>query len=276
MSNWRDDWPLRPEFSWMDWVRIVLRGIAMGGLIFGGLAVLLLVRVIEAPLYRAHRPWTPFITQFVCKGVFRILRFPLTVKGRPMEHDGAMVSNHCSWLDIFALNACARIYFVAKAEVSTWPGIGWLARGTGTVFIARKGSEAKKQQALFEDRLRSGHRLVFFPEGTSTDCLRMLPFKTTLFEAFFTHGLEKTMHIQPVSLTYHAPQGEDPRFYGWYSEMDFASHLLLVLARKYQGRVEIEFHTEVPVDAFSGRKALAGYCEQVVRAGLPPTTLASH
>ncbi|WP_367998774.1 lysophospholipid acyltransferase family protein, partial [Photobacterium sanguinicancri] len=54
-----------------------------------------------------------------------------------MKQHGAVVANHSSWLDIFALNARKRIYFVSKAEVAKWPGIGWLARATGTVFINR-------------------------------------------------------------------------------------------------------------------------------------------
>ncbi len=122
-----------------------------------------------------------------------------------MHEKGAVVANHSSWLDIFTLNASQRIYFVAKSEVSGWPGIGWLARATGTVFITRKGTEAKRQQDLFEARLRAGHQLLFFPEGTSTDALRVLPFKPTLFQAFFTHGLDRVLFIQPVTVVYHAP-----------------------------------------------------------------------
>ena len=43
-----------------------------------------------------------------------------------MIERGAVVANHSSWLDIFALNATQKIYFVAKSEVANWPGIGWL------------------------------------------------------------------------------------------------------------------------------------------------------
>ena len=112
---------------------------------------------------------------------------------------------------------------------------------------------------MFEDRIRAGHRLIFFPEGTSTDAVRVLPFKSTLFAAFWTHGLEHVMSIQPVTLVYHAPEGADPRFYGWWGEMDFASHLLATLARRRQGRVEVIFHDPVHVDAFPDRKALAAH-----------------
>jgi 1-acyl-sn-glycerol-3-phosphate acyltransferase len=51
--------------------------------------------------------------------------------------------------------------------------------------------------------------------------------------------------------------------------MDFAPHLLQVLAAAPQGRVEIIFHPEVPVSAFAGRKDLAAYCERVIRTGHP-------
>ena len=186
-----------------------------------------------------------------------------------MAMKGAVVANHASWLDIFTLNAVQRIYFVAKAEVAGWAGIGWLARATGTVFINRRGREAKAHKALFEARLRAGHKLLFFPEGTSTDGLRVLPFKSTLFEAFFTHGLEHVMHIQPVSVVYRAPPAAEPRFYGWWGEMAFAPHLLKVLAARRQGTVEVVFHEPVSVDAFPGRKALAAHCEAQVRSALP-------
>lgn len=257
-----------PPITPAGWLRVLWRGALLGAVTYGGLVLLLLLRLVERPLFGLQRPWTPFITQFVCKSAFVILRLPLEVEGRVMRQRGAVVANHVSWLDIFALNAAQRGYFVAKSEVEHWAAIGWLARATGTVFIARKGTEAKRQQAVFEERLRAGHHLMFFPEGTSTDAVRVLPFKSTLFAAFWSHGLEEVMWIQPVTLAYRAPEGYDPRLYGWWGDMEFAGHLLMVLAQARQGRVEVVFHEPVPVDAFPDRKALAAHCETVVRRGL--------
>ncbi|WP_245298995.1 lysophospholipid acyltransferase family protein [Pseudotabrizicola sediminis] len=262
--NWSAEPPPRSPVAAVGWLRFGLRAVALGIVTYGGLLLLLMVRCAEGPLFGARRPWTPRITQGVCRTAMAIMGIGLTVRGTPMQQRGAMVANHGSWLDIFALNACAPMYFVAKSEVSGWAGIGWLARATGTVFITRKGTEAKRQQQLFEARLRAGHRLVFFPEGTSTDSIRVLPFKSTLFAAFFTHGLESVMHIQPVTVVYHAPDGADARFYGWWGDMTFAGHLVSVLSARKQGRVEVNFHPAVPVDAFPGRKELAGYCERVI------------
>ncbi|WP_333817946.1 lysophospholipid acyltransferase family protein [Tabrizicola sp.] len=265
MTTWQDVPPPPLHMTPLGWLRALWRGGLIGALTYGGLLVLLLVRLVEWPLYGQARPLTPHITRFVCRSALRILRLPLTVRGQPMTRPGAIVANHSSWLDIFVLNAVQTIYFVAKAEVAAWPGIGWLARATGTVFIARKGTEAKKQQEIFESRLQAGHRLLFFPEGTSTDAIRVLPFKSTLFEAFFSPALERSMHIQPVTVIFHAPEGQDRRHYGWWGDMDFASHLLKMLATPRQGHVEVIFHPEVPVDAFENRKTLAQHCERVIR-----------
>ncbi|MCR9125365.1 MAG: 1-acyl-sn-glycerol-3-phosphate acyltransferase [Rhodobacteraceae bacterium] len=251
----------------LGWVLVLARGIVLGGLVFGGLAVLLLVRLGERPLFGLHRPVTPYITQFVCRNAFRILGMGFSTTGALMRARGAVVANHVSWLDIFALNARKRVYFVSKSEVSGWPGIGWLARATGTVFIDRDRARAREQTDVFRDRLRAGHKLLFFPEGTSTDGLRVLPFKTTLFAAFFADALRDDMFIQPVSVIYRAPAGAPARFYGWWGDMDFGTHLLKTLSAPRQGRVELIYHPPLAVADFADRKALARACEARVRAG---------
>ena len=268
--TWRsDDPPPATRIGPAGWVRAVLRGAALAVVTFGGLAVLLLVRLVEAPLHGLHRPWTPWITQGVCRTAFAILGMAHHVRGEQMRERGAVVANHSSWMDIFALNARKRVYFVSKAEVARWPGIGWLARATGTVFINRDPKEAKAQAALFEARLKAGHKLLFFPEGTSTDGQRILPFKSTLFGAFFAPDLRDILRVQPVTAIYTAPPGEDPRFYAWWGDMDFGAHLLKVLAAPRQGSVEIVYHPPISVTEAGNRKALAAASEAAVRSAFP-------
>ncbi|MCF6443403.1 1-acyl-sn-glycerol-3-phosphate acyltransferase [Nereida sp. MMG025] len=263
-----DDMPPLPPMTAMALVRVAWRGGILGLVTFSCLALLLLVRLIERPVFGQARPVTPFITQFVCRAAFVILGIKRRVIGEVMPHKGAIVANHSSWLDIFTLNASKRIYFVSKAEVAKWPGIGWLARATGTVFIARDPRQARIQKQMFEDRLKAGHRLLFFPEGTSTDGKRVLTFKPTLFAAFFEDALREEMWIQPVSVIYHAPKGAEPRFYGWWGDMDFAPHLLSTLAAHRQGSVDVVYHPALKVGDFADRKALAAAAEAQVRAGL--------
>lgn len=256
------------RFGITGWLLVTLRLPPLVAILFGGLVVHLSLRLIERPLFGLRRPVTPFVTQAVCKAALALLGLRLERRGVPMRGRGAVVANHASWLDIFAVNALQRVYFVSKSEVAGWAGIGWLARATGTVFINRDARDARRQKEIFEARLRAGHHLCFFPEGTSTDGARVIPFKPTLFAAFFSHGLADLMQIQPVTLAYLAPGTRDPRFYAWWGDLGFAPHLLRILATLRRGRVVVVFHPPVRVADFPGRKELARHCEAVVRAGL--------
>jgi lyso-ornithine lipid O-acyltransferase len=267
-ATWDSDQPPDPVVvTPAGWIRASVRAVFLIVLIFGCLLILLLVRLIERPLFGLHRPVTPFITRFVCRNALRIIGIGFRTSGRLMQEPGAVVANHTSWLDIFVLNARKRIYFVSKSEVAGWPGIGWLARATGTVFIDRDRRRAREQTKLFEHRLEASHKLLFFPEGTSTDGMQVNPFKTTLFAAFFTDHLRRSMYIQPVTVIYHAPKSEAARFYGWWGDMDLAPHLLKILAARRQGLVEVTYHAPLRVADFSDRKALAARAEQIVRSG---------
>lgn len=257
--------PPHHVLRWRDWPRILGRGGLLVVVIFGGLGVLLLLRPPERLVFGIRRPVTPGFVQAVCKLALAILRLRVDVSGRAMTARGALVVNHASWLDIFVLNSASSVFFVSKAEVARWPGIGWLARATGTVFVRRDRREAALQKLIFEARLRSGHRLLFFPEGTSTDGQRVLPFKSTLFEAFFAPELQDFLYIQPVALRYHAPKGRDKRFYGWWGHMTFGGHLLQVLAQAPQGHVTLEFLDPLAVVDIPDRKALSTACEQQIR-----------
>ncbi|MFV0360427.1 lysophospholipid acyltransferase family protein [Tropicimonas sp.] len=269
-ATWRsgDEPPAAGPVTLAGWGRVLCRGLPLGIVVFGCLGLLLLIRLIEGPLFGLRRPLTPWITRFVCITAFVLMGIRRSVRGRAMGHRGAFVANHSSWLDIFALNASSRLYFVSKAEVAGWPGIGWLARATGTVFIRRDRREAHAQTGEFVRRLEAGQKLLFFPEGTSTDGRQVLPFKTTLFQAFLSPELKDILQIQPVTVVYTAPAGADPRFYGWWGDMDFASHLLKVLAAPRQGSVEVIYHTPLSVAQAGDRKALAAACEAAVRSGL--------
>ncbi|MDG4648360.1 lysophospholipid acyltransferase family protein [Roseibacterium sp. SDUM158017] len=259
--------PDPPRLSLRDRLRAARRAAPLLLLLATGFPLLLLLRPAERMVWGAERPVTPWITQGVCRAACRLFGLTLRVEGRPMRGMGAYVANHVSWLDIFVLNASKRLYFVAKDEVAGWGGIGWLARGTGTVFIRRDRADAARQARLLAERLEAGHRLLFFPEGTSTDGLRVLPFRTTLFAAFFAPGLRETLQIQPVSIVYAAPDGEPASFYGWWGGAGFGSSLLAVLAVRRQGSVRVVYHAPLRVADFGDRKALAAAAEAAVRAG---------
>ncbi|MEO0621462.1 MAG: 1-acyl-sn-glycerol-3-phosphate acyltransferase [Pseudomonadota bacterium] len=190
------------------------------------------------------------------------------VEGMPIAR-GALMANHCSWIDILALRASRLIYFVSKAEVANWPGIGFITRVAGTVFIERRRVEAKRQEQILLERIRADQVLCIFPEGTSTDGQRVLPFKSSLFSAFHHDGHGEELMVQPVSIRYMpaAGSGLPPSFYGWWGTMGFEAHIWDVCCRSSGGVAKVIFHPPVRPTAFANRKALAAHCQLAVTEG---------
>ncbi|HET7410674.1 MAG TPA: lysophospholipid acyltransferase family protein [Paracoccaceae bacterium] len=196
-----------------------------------------------------------------------LLGLRVRVRGEPV-HAGALVANHSTWLDILVLRAIRLIYFVSKAEVATWPGIGFITRVTGTIFIDRRRTEAKRQEALLRSRIAHDQLLCFFPEGTSTDGQRVLPFKSSLFSAFWKGGEGTALPVQPVTIRYEPPPGLPMSFYGWWGDMSFERSIWTIATRSRGGMVEVIFHSPVAARDFPGRKELAEHCRAAVVLGL--------
>lgn len=202
--------------------------------------------------------------------VCRILGVRLNVLGKPPNAGPLLiVSNHVSWLDIVVLSAIAPISFTAKTEVNGWPFFGSLARLQRTVFVDRNRRHATgNSRDEMQERLKAGDSLVLFPEGTSSDGRRVLPFKSSFFGAANIEGVL----VQPVTLAYNG-QWNLPMTrrrmpsYAWYGDMDLAPHLLGALEA---GPIEVTVICH-PVLSLSGevnRKALAWHAEEQVRKGL--------
>jgi 1-acyl-sn-glycerol-3-phosphate acyltransferase len=93
-----------------------------------------------------------------------------------------VVANHISWVDIFVVLAQGPVIFIAKSEIRRWPILGWLVSLSGTIFIER-GSRHALRGVLHQAsaRFKSGHSVLFFPEGTTSDGFGLLPFHSNLF-----------------------------------------------------------------------------------------------
>ncbi|RZU43347.1 lysophospholipid acyltransferase family protein [Edaphobacter modestus] len=94
---------------------------------------------------------------------------------------GAVISNHLSYLDIIVFAALRPCVFVSKVEVADYPVLGWMTTMAGTVYVARGyGGSALKARADLEAVLHAGLPVVFFPEGTTTNGDGMLKFHSGL------------------------------------------------------------------------------------------------
>lgn len=193
------------------------------------------------------------------------------VSGTPIRRGGILASNHVSWTDIMVLRSVTKINFVSKAEVRKWPVVGYIAHVCETVFIERKRTEAKRQQADLLERIENDELLCLFPEGTSTDGLRVLPFKSALMSVVFVPGVRERLMVQPVTLNYMPNPDHDlpPNFYGWWGSMGFGSHIWTLATRSQGGKVEVTFHEPIKVSEYEDRKRLTLDCETAVRSALP-------
>jgi len=267
-ATWRGDEapPPLPRPGACGWLLVGLRGGAILLVLTLGVLLIVPLRLAERLFAGPRRPVTGRWVQGVCRICLWILGLKWRRIGQPLRGPGAVVANHSSWLDIFVLNAAMPVFFVAKAEVAGWPGINILTRVTDTHFVARDPRLAPAQAREFAARTRAGHRLLFFPEGTSSDGRRVLPFKSTLFQGFLDPALPADLAIQPMSAAYRAPPGRDPRFYGWWGDMELGPHLLAVLAQYPQGSVTVRLQDPVPATGET-RKTLCTRCEAAVRQG---------
>ena len=190
----------------------------------------------------------------------------VVVNGKVSRCD-AYVCNHVSWLDILALQSILDISFVAKSEVKRWPVFGFLAKIVDTIFVDRRAIAAKTQQVDLIRALKAGKSLCFFPEGTSTDGLQVLPFKSSLFEVFisFDKPDSSTTLIQPVSLMYSLSDAGNQTSFGWWGDMNLVLHIFDVVAGARSGRVEIIFEEPIDAKKIGDRKKLAFAVEIAIK-----------
>lgn len=203
-----------------------------------------------------------------------LLRLKIIVVGdMSRAHPTLFVANHVSWIDIIVYGAIVDARFVAKREVARWPLIGGLARLGGTVFIERKARRTADQRDLMVEHLQNGDNLILFPEGTSNDGLRTLPFKSAFFslaETKMTNG--QPIAVQPISLAYvrlgGLPVGRRwMPIFAWIGDQDLLPHLWQFVTHGAAEAV-LEFHPPVTIDRFASRKDLARWSHEVVALGV--------
>jgi 1-acyl-sn-glycerol-3-phosphate acyltransferase len=160
--------------------------------------------------------------------IVRCLGFRCEVEGQ-IPAGGAVVSNHLSYLDILMYSSVRPFVMVAKTEVRGWPLFGWITSRAGTVYVERGGGPKTypRVNAEMAEAYRSGLPVLFFPEGTTTDGVEVVPFRRGLFHSVLNEGVA----LRTAALRYElqsswanegASVGEDVC---WWGEMGFVSHI---------------------------------------------------
>ncbi len=181
--------------------------------------------------------------------------------GAPSEWPGRamIVSNHISWIDVFAVLAVAPGVFVAKSEIRGWPLIGKLVTAVDTLFIEReKKSDVMRTNQNIVAVLASGRRVAICPEGTTTWGDELLRFHAALFQPAIEAGA--TLH--PVGIRYLDARGDLTRAAGYVGEMSLLGSIWRIVS---EPAMVVELRFAVTLDpAGSDRRTLARNAEQLI------------
>ena len=240
-------------------------------------AVLCISLLVILPQWMFTRIWPSGarkLPQLYFRAVARLMDLRVETKGRlNTDHACLFVANHGSWLDIIILSTIAPMCFIAKKEVAYWPLFGTLATVGRTIYIDReKRHDVGRSMEIMRQRLTAGEIITLFPEGTSSDGNRVLPFRSALLGAADLEINGKSVTVQPVTIAYSGvhgiPLGRVRRpIFAWYGDINLASHLLgVALAGPFEATVV--FHEPTSLPAAGGRKELARLCETLIRTGL--------
>lgn len=228
-----------------------LRGIARAGLMMIVVVIALLdywlnVRNDHHTRRKSQAEWL----HRSCRRIMRLLSVRVERHGS-LPHDGLVVSNHLSYVDIILLASLGKFIFISKSEVADWPVFGFCAKLAGTVFIdrTRRGQVAPVAEEIREI-LRSGIPVVLFPEGTSTGGDRVLPFKPALFEP----AASMSVPVTPCAISYSMQDGSVADEICYWGDDVFAPHLVNFLGKLGVG-ARVQFGNPHP--ASSNRKELA-------------------
>ena len=207
-----------------------------------------------------------------------ILNIKVTVSGDEgqLERGGyVIIANHTSYVDGIVLGSIFPIVFVSKKEVRRWPIVGQWNILCGTIFIDRQHKEQVGQLVQEMSRkLKQEANILLFPEGTSTNGERLLPFQTVPLAA----PLRSRSIIVPATIAYRSiddrlVSADNRDLIYWYGEMDFITHFWKLLSLR---GVEVLVTIQPKVECFRypdnslGRKKLAEDCYNRVLGRVTP------
>ena len=228
-------------------------------------AILILVGLLLVMLVYPFAPlgWRSAMSLYWSRLLMRVCGVRLRVQGKPIRKGAVLwVANHVSWVDIFVLNSIRSTAFVAKHEIRSWPVIGWLVAGAGTVFIERGNRNAIRAVTdQMKNRFSQGEVVGLFPEGTTSSGFDVGPFHSSLFDA----ALRAEVDVQPVALRFfHKGQRSD--YNAFVGEQNLLQNLWYLLGTTGVV-VELVFLETLSAStcAEMGRSQIASHAHHVIR-----------
>jgi len=195
-------------------------------------------------------------------GLMRIFGFRLRRFGTPLADPVMFVANHVSWVDIEMLHSQRMMGFVAKAEISRWPLVGWVASRGGTIYHHR-GSNDSLHGVMHQmvQRLEQGLAVGVFPEGRTTRGDAIGTFHARIFQPAVLAGVP----AQPVALKYGL-RGDAQTTVAFGERENFLQNFLRLLGEP--GRVAEVHFLEPVASSEDGRRRMAETCRDRIVAAM--------
>jgi len=200
--------------------------------------------------------------RFWSLGLLRVFGLRPRRVGEPLRGAALFVANHVSWIDITLLHSQRAVGFVAKAEISRWPLIGWLAARGGTIYH-RRGDNESLHGVMHQmvQRLRDGQGVGVFPEGRTLRGDAVGVFHARIFQP----AVVADVPAQPVALKYGV-RGEAQTRVAFAPGEGFLGNFLRLLGEPARP-VEVYFLEPVPAGE-DGRRRMAETCRARIVAAM--------
>ena len=165
-------------------MRPTFKGLEIVALILSYIAASFFIRLLFLSKSK-RRALSTRNSSFFAKQVLSVLGIDVTVHGREkLPARGKtrfVVSNHVSSLDILVLLSLVPSVFVTSVELKNRWLTGMIARCGGSIFVERRSAASLKKEINEISRvLKEGLTVVVFPEGTTSNGERVMPFKNSL------------------------------------------------------------------------------------------------
>lgn len=141
----------------------------------------------------------------------------IRTSGTPPDFPCILMGNHRSYLDPILLICDVNAFPVSKAEVASWPVIGFGAKLSGVLFLKRESASSRKRTLDgIAKKLGAGFPVILFPEGTTHSLPTTIPFKSGGFKL----AAAARVPVVPVAIDFSSTEDH------WIGNDTFLPHFL--------------------------------------------------
>ncbi len=258
---------LKISVKFIVYFRILYKTLASSFFIILFFTLALIVHIFLYPFDFTKKKLLIKLSRLSSKIILKIISFHLVLKGVPPPNNGTLIiGNHMSYLDILIYLSCFECLFVSSVETKERFFLGQITSLAGCLFVERRNPKnLLNELRAIKKYVDQNLSICIFPEGTSSNGEKILPFKKSLFQL----PIETKCPIQPIILKYLLIDNKPFSLKNcdlvcWYGEhQPFLNHILTLFSLK-KITAQIEILTQIDSNNFDNRKKIAESCHKIL------------